>query len=348
LSRQTSIKRPCCGVALAAALAVTAPACGKSRERASVGAPSVGSGSPASQPAGSSPTGLAELLRARGLTFEATPGYEAVDVPASPRWRHEHAVRSSKLKLEIRYGAAPRELEEKLKEACGGDVRCSSAPSDEVLTSLLNAAVRPLATGGGAKRGKAFPLDAVREEFRAHWGGVAAFDADPSLGDYREGIAVIIYREGRGAAMFAALHDGHSDAVEDEWMRAFHSLVFAEPFAPVESEALAAPLVGSAWRCDNGFVHTRFLASTWTVIHVSAAMAVMGRSVPYETSYYEIKYLPGGRFSARAFRVDNMEMGDRTPKQPAEEVFSYSRTGDKLVVDRGTASKWECELASRR
>jgi hypothetical protein len=258
-------------------------------------------------------------------------------------------VRSSKLKLEIRYGAAPKELDDRLKETCNGDARCLSAPSDEALTSLLDAAVRPLSKdGAGAKRRKAFPLDAVRMEFRAHWGGVAAFDADPSLGDYREGIAVIIYREGRGAAMVAALHDGHSDAVEDEWMRAFHSLTFADPFAPVESEALAAPLVGSAWRCDNGFVQTRFLASTWTVIHVSAAMAVMGRNVPYETSYYDIKYLPGQRFSARVFRVDNMEQGDRTPKQPAEEAFTYSRNGDKLTIDVGPSKKWECELASKR
>jgi hypothetical protein len=177
---------------------------------------------------------------------------------------------------------------------------------------------------------------------------VVAFDAAPELAPHKEGIAVVIYREGRGAAMFAAFYDAHSDALEEEWMRAFDSLTFAEPFAAAESEAAAAPLVGTMWRCDNGFVQARFLPSTWTVIHVSAAMAAMGQSAPFSTSYYEIKYLPDSRFSARVFRVDTMEAGDRTPKQPTEEHFSYKRDGDKLVIDLGESKTWECELTRKR
>jgi hypothetical protein len=148
--------------------------------------------------------------------------------------------------------------------------------------------------------------------------------------------------------MFVALYDEHSDALEDEWINAFHSLKLSEPFATLESEALAAPLAGSAWSCDNGFVKLRFLASTWSVIHISAAMAVMGRSVPYETSYYDMKYLPGSRFSGRVFRVDNMEMGDRTPKAPEDEVFTYRRDGDKLIINLDASKKWECDLLLQR
>jgi hypothetical protein len=334
-----------------ATLALATPSCGKLGGGGTKGAgASSADPSPASQ--GNLGPAFADLLRGRGLSYEATPGYDAVSAKAGapPQWRHEHAVRSSKFPLEIRYGAAPKELGERLHEVCGGDARCKAAPSNEAILSLLDAAVRPVAKGGKSKRSKAFPLDAVREEFRAHWGGVAAFDVDPSFTGAREGIAVIIYREGPagGAAMFAGFYDEHSEALEDEWMRAFHSLKFAEPFAAAESEAAAAPLVRSAFRCDNGFVQIRFLPSTWTVIHVSAAMAVMGQKAPYETIYHDIKYLPDSRFSARVFRVDNMEMGDRTPKQPKDEVFPYTLSGDKLVIDLGESKKWECERAPKR
>jgi hypothetical protein len=325
------------------ALAAAALSCGSGEKpgtsvNSSVAA--AGTGAPAS--------GFGGFLQQHGLTFEAPAGYEPVDVKPSERWKHEHALRSSKFKLEVRYGAAPKEVDEQLRTACGG-APCPAVPSDAALNALLNAALRPIAKDGKPRRAKPFPLDAVREEFSAHWGGVAAFDADPAFSEYKQSVAVVIHREGKPTAMFVTLYDEHSGPLEDEWMRAFHSLRFAEPFAPAQSAALASALSGTAWRCDNGFVQMKFLPSTWTLIHVSAAMAAMGNSMPYETAYHEVTYLPGSEIAARAIRVDNMEQGDRTPKQPApEERFKYSRQGDKLTFELGDSKKWECELLSKR
>lgn len=311
-------------------------------------------GSPANtgvtSPGASAPSavsGFQGFLQKSGLTFEATSGYEAASVTPSERWRHEHAVRSSRFELEIRYGAAPGEVDDLLGTACGSP--CPTVPSNDALESILAAAVRPLAKDGKPRKVKPFPLDAVREEFSAHWGGVAGFDADPAFTEYKQGVAVVIHREGKSTAMFVALYDEHTDALEDEWMRAFHSLRFAAPFTPAQSADLASALSGTRWRCDNGFVHMRFTPTTWTVIHVSAAMAAMGRNVPYETAYHEITYLPDSQLAARPFRVDNMEQGDRTPKPPApEERFKYTRQSDKLTFELALDKKWECDLVPKR
>lgn len=297
---------------------------------------------------GAGAAGFPAFLQQRGLTFVAPAGYEAVDVAPSERWRHEHALRSSKFKLEVRYGAAPKEVDETLRTTCGG-ASCPAVPSDAVVRSMLASAVRPLAGDGRPRKASPFPLDAVRDEFSAHWGGVASFDVDPGFASYKQGVAVLIHREGKSSAMFVALYDEHTDALEDEWMRAFDSLRFSEPFAPAQSAELASALSGTTWSCDNGFVQMRFRPTTWALVHVSAAMAVMGSHVPYETAYHEVTYLPGSEIAARAFRVDNMEQGDRTPPPPApEERFKYSRQGDKLVFELDAGKKWECERVPRR
>jgi len=323
--------RPVLALVVLTALAGAALSCGK-------GAGSSGAGT----------AGFSTFLQQGGLTFEAPAGYEAVDVAPSERWRHEHALRSPKFKLEVRYGAAPKEVDEMLHTACGGG-KCPAVPSDEALRSILAGAVRFLARDGRARKVSPFPLDAVRDELSAHWGGVAGFDVDPAFASYKQGVAVLIHREGKSSAMFMALYDEHTSALEDEWMRAFDSLRFSEPFAPAQSADLASALSGTTWRCDNGFVQMRFRPTTWTLIHVSAAMAAMGRNVPYETAYHEVTYLPGSEILARAFRVDNMEQGDRTPPRPApEERFKYSRQGDRLVFELDAGKKWECELVPKR
>jgi hypothetical protein len=331
--------------------------CG-SNEKKPIEAPATGTSGSSSGQGIEGPAGeLSFDGPAGGLLFEAPSDYQPVIVQKSDLWHHQHALRSSKLKLEVRYGLAPKAVGQQLDAACGGDSRCKAAPSNQVLESLLDAAVAPIAKERRANRRKAFPLDAVREEFNAHWGGVVNYDLAPAFsGDHKQGLAVVIHREGRGTAMFTALYDEHSQQLEDEWMRAFHSLKFSEPFTAKESADLAAPLDGTRWKCDEGFMHMRFMPSTWTIIHVSAALAAMGQLAPYETIYHEVRYLPGSRFSARVFRIDNMEQGDRTPEQPTEERFEYTRNGDELVVrtvgaaqgDAGEKAEWKCTLIQRR
>lgn len=298
---------------------------------------------PATAPAAAQPAlppGFSQLLTERRLAFEVPPSFVATEVKPSERWRHDYAVKSTRFKLEIRYGAAPQ-VGPSGKPA-GESGAAGPIPSGKDLEALLDTAARPLAKGGSVRKSKAFPLDAVRKEFGAHYGGIAGFDVDPAFAPYKQGAAVVLHRQGRGTVMFVALYDEMTEPLEDEWMSAFHSLRFTEPFVSPESAALGAGLSGTSWRCGDGFVRLRFLESTWSIIHISAAMAVMGNTVPFETRYYDLKYLPGSRFSARVFRVDNMERGDLTPKQPAEELFQYKRKGKKLDL-RGPV-KWSCEL----
>jgi len=117
---------------------------------------------------------------------------------------------------------------------------------------------------------------------------VIAADGTPSLDQVRPPSRMIAASatrsrnvSGKSNAMFVALYDEHTDALEDEWMRAFDSLRFSESFALAQSAELASVLSGTTWRCDNGFVHMKFRPTTWTLIHVAAAMAAMGRNVPY-------------------------------------------------------------------
>ena len=315
------------------------------------------SGSATGNAIGGPPGALSFDGPAGGLLFEPPSDYQVVAVTKSDLWEYVRALRSSKFDLEIRYGLAPKAVDEQLDAACSGDSKCKAAPSNQTLESLLDAAVAPIAKNRKANRRKAFPLDAVRDEFLAHWGGVVNYDVDPAFSaNHQQGLAVVLHREGRGTVMFTALYHEHSDALEEEWMMAFHSLRFAQPFAAKESDELAAPLAATRWKCGEGFMYMRFLPTTWTVTHISVALAAMGQLTPYETIHHEITYLSGSRFSARVFRVDNMEQGDRTPKQPVDESFEYSRNGDALIVrpvgssipgDAGEKTEWKCTLMMR-
>ncbi len=290
-----------------------------------------------------------ELLKAGGLVYEAPPGYRVVDVPKNERWAHVHALKSTSLEVEIRFGAAPKAVDERLAAACKGAPPCAAVPLKVDVEEMLKVAVLGIAAATGETKIQEFPLDAVRDEFNAHWGGVVGFDVDPAFANYKHGVAVVIHREGRDSAMFVALFDGLGEAVEDERMRAFHALRFAEPFAARESEALAAALVGTRWFCDEEFVNLRFEPSTFGVTVMSVAMLAMGRRQPHERAYYEITYLPGQKFSARAFRVDNWERGDRTSEYTDEERYSYRRKGDTLTLKReGWKDAWKCTLRAAR
>ena len=78
---------------------------------------------------------------------------------------------------------------------------------------------------------------------------------------------------------------------------------------------------------------------------MSVAMLVMGRQQPHEWAYHEITYLPGRQFSARPFRVDNWERGDRTPKPPVPLHYTYTREGETLrLKGEGWKEPWRCSL----
>ncbi|MGB1017083.1 MAG: hypothetical protein ACPG4T_23300, partial [Nannocystaceae bacterium] len=287
---------------------------------------------------------LDHFLATQALTLDVPDGYQETNAPANPRWSYLHAVKSSTHPVEVRYGPLTSSAVETFTSRCGDD-RCRKTPSDNDIKAVLKAAVAPLGT---VDRVSPFPLDAVRREFNAHWGGVASFDTAPEFAGVSRGVAVVLHREGVGDGMFVALWDAHSNEIEDEWMRAFHSLTFAQPFPPPGAPELAAPLQGTIWSCSDGFVRMRFLSNTWTVITVSAAMAAMGNNVPYETAVHEIEYLPDSKFAALALRVDNMEMGDRTPSNPTKRVFTYRRDGEKLEVDRDGGKPWECQFRGKK
>jgi hypothetical protein len=299
-------------------------------------------------PAKVGPEAFAGLLKTGGLTYEAPPGYRVVEVAPSERWAHVHALKSTSMAVEIRFGAAPKVVDIRLTAVCEGATPCPSVPLKADVDAMLGIAVEGMAVANGEIKAKEFPLDAVRAEFNAHWGGAVAFDVDPAFATYKKGLAVVIHREGHPTAMFVTLFDGVSDAVEDERMRAFHSLRFTEPFGVAESEALAAPLVSTGWFCDREAVYLRFERSTFGEVTMSVAMLAMGRQQPHEWAYHEITYLPGGRFSARPFRVDNWERGDQTPKPAVLQHYTYTREGEALTLKgEGWKEPWTCALMGR-
>ena len=202
-----------------------------------------------------------------------------------------------------------------------------------------------LAKGGLAKRIKPFPMDSVRKEFGAHWGGVVLFEPKSTFAKQKQALAVIVFRQGRGAAMFMGLYDTHTQALQNEWMRAFHSLRFREPMATAASVAHGNALINTRWRCGKaGSVLMRFMKSTWQVIHISMAMATMGRMRAYETITSKVTYLPKGKILSTVFRIDNMERGDRTPAQPKPQKFKYKITGKTMTLsDIGKKLSWTCK-----
>lgn len=291
------------------------------------------------------PEAFAGLLKDVGLVYEAPPGYRVVEVAPSERWAHVHALKSTSMEVEIRFGAAPEVVDIRLTAICEGATPCPAVPLKADVEAMIAIAVEGMAVANGETKAREFPLDAVRAEFNAHWGGAVVFDVDPAFANYKKGLAVVLHREGHPSAMFVSLFDGVSDAVEDERMRAFHAIRFAEPFAVVEGEALAAPLVGTRWFCDQEMVHLRFERSTFGITTMSVAMLVMGRQQPHEWAYHEITYLPGRQFSARPFRVDNWERGDRTPKPPVPLHYTYTREGETLrLKGEGWKEPWKCSL----
>ncbi|MCA9692109.1 MAG: hypothetical protein R3F59_31655 [Myxococcota bacterium] len=290
---------------------------------------------------------LDELLAAQGLTFAAPEGFVAAPPTTSERWPYVHAIKSESRPVEVRYGPLTAAGTAALQRACGEDTRCRTTPSKAALEDILKASVSPLAAEGAELRVNPFPLDAVRGEFKAHWGGAAAFSVDPEVAPLGEALAVILHREGVGDAMFVTFMAEVDDANEDERMRAFHSLRFAAPMLTDEARARAAPLLGTTWSCSDGAVQMRFVADVWTTIHVSMAMAVMGRAQAYETITAQLEYLPDHRFTALPLRVDNMEMGDRTPKEPTAREYRYKVEGDALEL-RADGEETRCALIERR
>ena len=296
-----------------------------------------------SQPRLRADTLTAFLVRQK-LSHKPTAGYKPLPLRSNPLWHHVHSVRSSTQPLEIRYGLALSGFKIQLHQECRGNAACERAPSDVAVRRLLGAAVAKLAKGGKTKRVKPFPMDAVRKEFNAHWGGVVLFEPAPQLAGQKQALAVVIYRQGRGAAVFMGLYDVYTQALGNEWMRAFHSLRFSKWLADPKSVAQGQSLINTRWRCGKGFVHMRFLETTWQVLHVSVAMAAMGQMRPYEQVYSNITYLPKGAFRATIFRIDNMERGDRTPKNPKTQTYTFSLTGRTLsVVGPKGKVKWTCK-----
>jgi hypothetical protein len=291
---------------------------------------------------------LAQLLNDRGLTYEPPPGYRVLDIPTSDRWPHAHAIASTAMDLEIRLGAAPPAVDERLRAACNADARCLVAPSKAALEGILAASVERLAASGTTPRIQEFPLDAVRHEFNAHWGGAVSFEADPAFARHEQGLAIVIHREGRGTAMIVTTYPEVTDAFEDERMRAFHALRFADPF--VASDPARATLAGTRWTCgDAGFNYLRFEPTTMSRTTLSAAMAVMGKRTPYETEYAEVTYLEGDRVAATTFRIDNMEQGDRTPKTPIPITYTAKQKDDTLTFTAPDwPEPWTCTLVTRR
>jgi len=230
----------------------------------------------AGKSANGSSVGFSTLQRNKKMLYTPTSGYKPIQVTKNPHWQYLYSVKSSTYPLEIRYGAAPGVLPA-LKAACGKELFCQKAPSDKSVRGILKASVAALAKGGVAKRIKPFPMDSVRKEFGAHWGGVVLFEPKSTFAKQKQALAVIVFRQGRGAAMFMGLYDNHTQALENEWMRAFHSLRFREPMAKAASVAHGKALINTHWRCGKaGSVLMRFMKSTWQVIHISMAMAAMG------------------------------------------------------------------------
>jgi len=284
---------------------------------------------PTRQPSGAPPSDagaefVAALARSR-LSLEPPEGFEAVPVVANERWAYQHAIRSSEAKLEIRYAALP---------------------PDEDYESLFAATALKLDREGQLRGIGTFPYDSVREEFNADWGGALSIDVHPAFAQgYAKGLAVLIHRDGVGNGLFVGLFDELEGQVEWEWDRAFHALRFLDPVGAPPSPH-AETLAGSIWACgDEGLSQMRFLRGVWTLVQISAAHAVMGQIVPFETAYHEIVYQDATHFTATVFRVDNLEQGDRTPAAPQPERYTFERDGEELILEReGGAVRWECTL----
>jgi hypothetical protein len=285
---------------------------------------------PPSAPTGAPPPGastelIAALARAE-LSLEPPSGFEVLPVGQNARWAYQYALKAKDAKLEVRYAAYP-------------------ATDDH--ESLFAATVVRLDREGQLRGIGTFPYDSVREEFNANWGGALSFDVHPEFADgkYAKGLAIFIHRDGVGDGMFVGLFDELSGKVEWEWDRAFHSLRFVEPVGKPPSIEAGA-LAGTIWSCgEEGLVQMRFLETVWTVVHVSAAHAVMGQIVPYETAYHELEYQDASHFLATVFRVDNLEQGDRTPADPKPVRYSFERDGKRLTVEQvGGQTGWSCEL----
>jgi hypothetical protein len=284
---------------------------------------------PATAPSGAPPPGgsaeFVQALERAKLSLEPPSGFETVPIVESDRWAYQHAIKSFAAKLEIRYAALP--------------------PSEDH-ESMFAALVTGLDRGGELRGIGTFPYDSVREEFNANWGGALSFDVHQEFAPgYDRGLAVLIHRDGVGDGIFIGLFDELVGKVEWEWDRAFHALRFLEPVGALPSPH-AETLAGTIWSCgDEGFVQMRFLKSTWTLIHVSAAHAVLGQIVPYESAYYAIAYDDATHFTATVFRVDNMEQGDRTPADPGPERYAFDRDDKRLELERVDGdAKWTCEL----
>ncbi|MDA3864154.1 MAG: hypothetical protein PF689_09855 [Deltaproteobacteria bacterium] len=300
--------------------------------------------------AGNSVTGnsteFSNLQSNKKMIYTSTSGYKPIQVTKNPHWQHLYSVKSSTQPLEIRYGGAPSVLPA-LKSTCGTKESCQKTPSDKALRGILKASVAPLAKGGLSKRVKPFPMDSVRKEFSAHWGGIVLFEPKSTFAKQKQALAVIIFRHGRGATMFMGLYDTHTKALGNEWMRAFHSLRFRESMAKAASVTHGKALINTRWRCGKaGSVFMRFMKSTWKVIHISMAMAAMGTIRPYETITSNVTYLPKGKFLSTVFRIDNMERGDRTPAQPKPQKFKYKLKGKTMTLSAvGKKLSWTCKLS---
>jgi len=284
---------------------------------------------PPTAPTGTPPPGasaeLTSALSRAKLSLEPPSGFETVAIQLSERWSYQYAIKSVDAKLEVRYAVLP--------------------PGDDYEATFA-AAVIKLDREGQLRGIGTFPYDSVREEFNADWGGALSFDVHPELtGEYTTGLAVFIHRDGVGNGMFVGLFDELAGKVEWEWDRAFHSLRFLEPLG-VPPSPHASTLAGSIWTCgDEGFVQMRFLKSVWTLVHVSAAHAVMGQIVPYESAYHELEYQDTSHFLATVYRVDNMEQGDRTPTDPKPQRYTFDRDETQLTLEQeGGKTKWVCEL----
>lgn len=311
------------GLVLGALLLASCGDCGSTAQPP--GAPPAERGVP---PPGASAE-LLEALARSGLALEPPPGFDPLPVRPNERWAYQHAIKSRVAKLEIRFGVLP--------------------PADDY-ESLFAATVARLDAAGQLRGIGTFPYDSVREEFNAHWGGALSFDVHPQFASgYDRGLAVLIHRDGAGHGMFVGLFDELAGQVEWEWDRAFHALRFAEPIGKPPSPH-AQTLAGSVWSCgDEGLVQMRFLESTWALVHVSAAHAVMGRIVPFETAYHEIEYLDASHFAATVFRVDNAEQGDRTPLNPKPQRYEFARDGDRLTLSQTDGpARWECQLIGQQ
>jgi len=293
---------------------VDARPAGKPPETAPTGAP----------PAGADPKLAAALSQAK-LSLEPPEGFEVLPVRPNQRWAYQFALESREAKLEVRYAVMPDVTDHE---------------------STFAGTVARLDTVGELRGIGTFPYDSVREEFHADWGGALSFDVHPEFASgYARGLAVWIHRDGVGDGMFVGLFDDLSGKVEWEWDKAFHSLRFVDPVG-VPPSPHAKTLAGSIWSCgDEGFVQMRFLKTVWTIIHISAAHAVMGQMVPYESIYHELEYRDDAHFLATVFRVDNMEQGDRTPSDPKPVRYSFDRDDKQLTLERdGGETKWSCEL----